>query len=95
MRAIRIEGKKSSILWYDRRCAVFFAFTCGTHTTSPYGIKVFLRLQYKSRFVGKYSCFKIALPLTLHPYTCARKIGTTDISRFAIEDHKLEMNTRT
>lgn len=92
MRAIRVKKTK---LGHDRRRTVFFTFTCGTHPTTPYGIKMFLHLRYKSRLVGKYPCFKIAFPSTFHPDTSARKIGATDIGKFAIEDHELKMNTRT
>ncbi len=78
--------------WVYAKVSTFTFLAMFSH---PYFIKLIHGLLNDFRFISQDASFKVASSFSLHAYTGTRKVRTTDINFFPIENKHLEMNTRT
>ena len=82
------------LLFQNRVTAVFLSSAVLTLEPGPDGIKLIHGGFHHVRLIGEYTGLEVASAGTLHTYTSAGKVGTTNVRQLAIEDQNLEVHAR-
>ena len=72
-----------------------FSFALGTSMALPGAVEVVGGGIYQLRFVGEDAGLEIAVVVAFHTHASARKVGGADVGGGAVENHYLEMHSRT
>ena len=72
-----------------------FSFALGTSMALPDAVEVVGGGIYQLRFVGEDAGLEIAVVVAFHTHASARKVGGADVGGGAVENHYLEMHSRT
>ena len=87
--------EKEKMLLFYAVCAVCFALAVFTMLTRPDSVEMVGGSINQREVIGQNSRLEVALAIGLHTNTCTRKICRADVCHLAIENHHLEMDSRT